>query len=126
MKKIIALIICTTIAFISIKCGKTTDEITAGSICTIEDGAGKFGIVKVLVINDNEAHIKIYKNKYDQRPEKVDLKTLGMGGIGDKDGFGIGHVPLKRSGFEAWKPKVVASEPVTEDDLSGYKMWQSQ
>ena len=58
---------------------------------TIEDGSGTFGIVKVLVINEQEAHLKIYKNKYEQRPSKIDIGTFSLGSINDKDGFGIGH-----------------------------------
>jgi len=47
------------------------EEIKAGSICTIEGGEGKHGIVKVLVINDEEAHVKIYRNKYDHVLKKL-------------------------------------------------------
>jgi len=101
------------------------ENIKAGSICTIEDGDG-YGIVKVLVINDEEAHIKIYKNKYESRPEKVDLSTLGMGSITDGGGFGIGHIPLRRKGFDNWKPVPVAFEAVTEEDLEGYNIWKNQ
>lgn len=125
MKKAIKLIIY-SICIVFMNCGKPTEEIKAGSICTFEDGEGKYGVGKVLVINDSEAHIKIYKNKFDTRPAKVDLKTLSLGGIGDKDGFGIGHVPLERKGFDSWKPEVVDFEKVSEDDLIGYKIWLNQ
>jgi hypothetical protein len=107
-------------------CGKKTSDIKAGSICTIEDGEGKYGIVKVLVINSEEAHVKIYKNKYDKRPAQVDLKTLSLGSITDPDGFGIGHVPLERKGFDNWKPVEIAFEEVTKEDLEGYELWKNR
>jgi hypothetical protein len=107
-------------------CGKKTNDIKAGSICTIEDGEGKYGVVKVLVINEEEAHVKIYKNKYDKRPAQVDLKTLSLGSITDPDGFGIGHVPLERKGFDNWKPEEVAFEEVSKDELEGYELWKNQ
>ncbi|MBO9703491.1 MAG: hypothetical protein J7604_25005 [Sporocytophaga sp.] len=113
--------------FITLSCANQTDKIKAGSICTIEDGEGKFGIVKVLVINDQEAHVKIYKNKFDRRPAQVDIKTLSLGSINNMEGgFGIGHVPLERSGFDNWKPISIGFEEVTQDDLVGYEMWKNQ
>jgi hypothetical protein len=123
--KIAKLLIC-AICIIFVNCADDTQSIKAGSICTIDNGEGKFGIVKVLVINDAEAHVKIYKNTYDERPKQVDLKTLSLGHIGDKDGFGIGHAPLSRKGFDNWKPKIVAFEEVTKADLAGYEMWKNQ
>jgi hypothetical protein len=105
---------------------KSGDTIEPGAICTVEDGDGKFGIIKVLVIDAEIAHVKIYKNKYTIRPSKIDLKTLSMGSIYDKDGFGIGHTPLARKGFEEWKPIIIAHESVSEDELEGYKIWKSQ
>jgi len=127
MKNIIHYFSILVLALSLFSCGsKTTGEIKAGSICTIEDGEGKFGIVKVLVINAEEAHVKIYKNKYDQRPAQVDLKTLSLGSINDSDGFGIGHVPLERKGFDNWKPIEVAFEDVTPADLEGYNLWKNR
>jgi hypothetical protein len=105
---------------------KQPQEIQPGSICTIESGDGTFGVVKVLVINEEEAHIKIYANSYDQRPTEIDVKTLGMGSILNGGAFGIGHVPLERAGFDNWKPIVIAFEAVSDDDLEGYKMWKNQ
>ena len=102
------------------------DTIKAGAICTVEDGDGKFGVIKVLVIDAEIALVKIYKNKYTIRPSKIDLKTLSIGSITDKDGFGVGHAPLARKGFEKWKPIVIANEIVSEDELEGYKIWKSQ
>ncbi len=127
MTKILKLFLFFSITILTFSCENQADKIKAGSICTIEDGEGKFGVVKVLVINDQEAHVKIFKNKYDQRPVKVDIKTLSLGSINDNDGgFGIGHVPLERKGFDNWKPLSVDFEEVTKDDLIGYEMWKNQ
>ena len=102
-----------------------TDKIKAGSICTVENGDGKYGIVKVLVINDREAHVAVYKNVYEKRPNKIDFKTLSIGSMYDEDGFGIGHIPLKRREFDSWKPVSVGYEKITKEDLEGYEMWKS-
>jgi hypothetical protein len=115
---------------LTLSCSDKGSKIEAGSVCTIEDGEGKFGVVKVLVIDDDMAHVKIYKNKFDIRPATIDIKTLTLGtmpgttGI-PSDGFGIGHVPLSRQVFESWKPIFVGFENVSEEELEGYKMWQA-
>ena len=127
LTKIISLILFISIPVMAFNCAsKNEAKIRPGSICSIEDGEGKFGIIKVLVINDQEAHVKIYKNKYDKRPSKIDIKTLSLGSINDKDGFGIGHVPLDRKEFDSWKPIPIGYQEVTKEDLEGYEIWKSQ
>ena len=44
--------------------GTSPKKIKAGSICSVDDGDGKFGIVKILVIEEEIIHVKMYKNKY--------------------------------------------------------------
>ena len=111
---------------VTLKKANSVDVIKAGSICTVNDGDGQFGVVKVLVIDEEIAHIKIYKNKYKQRPTKIDFKTLSLGSINDKDAFGIGHAPLARKGFDDWNPVIIGYEEVTEEDLEGYEIWKNQ
>jgi len=116
----------TVVASLTTACKEQADAVKAGSICTVEASEGKFGITKVLVINEEEAHIKVYKNKYDKRPAAVAAKELSMGSITDKGGFGIGHLPLDRQGFDNSKPVVIGFEEVTKDELAGYEMWGNQ
>jgi len=98
----------------------------AGAICSVDDGDGKFGVVKILVIDNDIAHIRIYKNKYNQRPVSIDTKTLSLGSIFDEDGFGIGHTPLDRKGFDNWDPVVITYEEVSAEELEGYQIWKEQ
>ena len=116
----------TIVASLTTACKVQDDAVKAGSICTVEASEGKFGIIKVLVINEEEAHIKVYKNKYAKRPAQVAAKELSMGAITDKGGFGIGHLPLDRQGFDNSKPVVIGFEEVTKDELAGYEMWKNQ
>jgi hypothetical protein len=122
----------------ALSCGTSTEKKTEpekqiqhvalvpGSICTVDNGDSTFGVVKVLVIDDQIAHLKIYKNKYSLRPTEIGIKTLSMGSINDKDGFGVGHVPIDRKGFDNWKPVIVGFEKVTKEDLEGYEIWRNQ
>jgi hypothetical protein len=103
MNKIVLFSLFILVIVIIYSCNNQEKKLKAGAICTVDDGDGKFGVVKILVIDNEIAHIRIYKNKYNQRPVSIHLKTLSMGSIYDKDGFGIGHTPLDRKGFENWR-----------------------
>jgi hypothetical protein len=126
MNKIVLFSLFIFVIVIIYSCNNQEKKLKAGAICTVEDGDGKFGVVKILVLDDEIAHIRIYKNKYNQRPVSIDLKTLSLGSINDKDGFGIGHTPLDRKGFENWKPVVITYEEVNKEELEGYEIWKEQ
>lgn len=113
------------ISILSLSCSNSS-KIQAGSICTVENGDGKFGVVKILVVENEIMHVKIFKNIYDKRPSKVDKITLTIGSMYDTDGFGVGHTPLDKKAFYNWKPKVVDFETVTKDELIGYEIWKDQ
>jgi len=125
MKKLSIYYLIVLILSMTLSCSNQP-KIRAGSICTVENGDGKFGIVKILVIDDEIIHVKIYKNQFDKRPSKIDIKTLSVGTLNDKDGFGVGHAPLEKKGFYNWKPIEVGFETVTKDDLIGYEIWKDQ
>ncbi len=126
MNKIVLFSLFILVIVIIYSCNNQEKKLKAGAICTVDDGDGKFGVVKILVIDNEIAHIRIYKNKYNQRPVSINLKTLSMGSIYDKDGFGIGHTPLDRKGFEDWKPFVITYEEVKVEELEGYEIWKQQ
>ena len=96
----------------------------AGDIYSIDDGAEKFSVVKVLAVDNEMIHIRIYKQKFSSRPSSVDPKILTLGTPSDSDGFGIGHIPLDKNAFKEWEPELIMNIPVTEDELEGYKMWK--
>ncbi len=100
-------------------------DFTIGGIYTIETGDNSFGIVKILAFDDTLVHLKIYKNQWPDRPSSVDISSLSMGSITDKEGFGIGHVPLDRKTFLNWKPIFVIQQPITAEELDGYNQWKS-
>jgi hypothetical protein len=100
------------------------NDFIAGGLYTIDNGDGSFGIAKILALDDELIHVKVYKNKWTNRPSSVDLSSLSMGSISDKDGFGIGHLPLGRKTFLNWKPVLVAQQPISEDELDGYNEWK--
>jgi len=104
--------------------GCSTTTYKPGDIYSIDDGKGKIGIVKVLVVEPGVIHLRIYKNKFNNRPKTIEIKELSLGRLGDKDGFGMGHIPLDIDGFKNWKPELITSDKVTEDELEGYNIWK--
>jgi hypothetical protein len=99
-------------------------EISAGVLCTVDDGEGFYRVAKVLAIDDAGVHIRLYKNKWKERPKEVDRSTLSLGSIHDKDGFGMGHLPLTKRAFSAWKPVFLSKEEVRKEEMHGYEMWK--
>src|SRR5688572_418917 len=97
----------------------------AGTLCTIDDGEGFYRVAKVLVVDDGGVHIRLYKNKWKTRPQTVDTNILSLGSMNGKEGFGMGHLPLARQAFGAWKPVVIGREEVRKDELDGYEMWKA-
>jgi hypothetical protein len=98
-------------------------KIMPGTICTVNDGEGFYRVAKVLVI-DAGVHMSLYKNKWKERPQTVDINTLSLGTIHDKDGFGMGHLPLTKHAFAAWEPVVIGYEEVKQEELDGYEIWK--
>lgn len=109
---------------LSMMFGCSTRSYKPGDIYSVDDGEGKFGIVKVLALDPGVIHLRIYKNKFDNRPASIDTKELSLGRLGDEGGFGIGHIPLDIDGFKAWKPELLTNETVLEEELDGYKIWK--
>ena len=99
-----------------------TGEIVVGGLYASREDDGVFRVSKVLAVDESAVHVRIYKNKFKSLPESLDSSTLSLGGIGDPDGFGIGHAPVAREGWLA-SHSFLKKEPVTEEELEGYKYY---
>jgi len=99
-------------------------ELVVGGIYSISDDDGRFGIAKLLARDEGICHVRLYKQKFPSRPEKVDPLDLSLGSIYDQDGFGMGHLPLQDDAFRAWQPVLILKTPVTFEELDGYRMWK--
>ena len=103
---------------------KTSEMWRAGGLYSVANGNGKFGVVKILVLEPDAVHVRIYKQTFQTRPASVDSQSLTLGGIDDKDGFSIGHAPLSRTTFAAWQPVFLSQQSVSDKELDGYKLWK--
>lgn len=125
MRILITLFVGTLITALLLSCSqKTPVELKVGGVYSVVSGNGDFGIVKLLVLKEGIAHIRLYKNKFNTRPNEIDLNSLTLGTIRDPDGFGIGHLPIPEREFLSWQPELLAQAEVKEDELDGYKMWK--
>lgn len=97
-------------------------EIVVGGLYASQGEDGVFRVSKVLAVDDSAVHVRIYENKFKTLPESLDPSTLSLGGIGDPDGFGIGHAPLAREGWLS-SHVFLKKEAVSEEELEGYKYY---
>ncbi|MES2773285.1 MAG: hypothetical protein V4722_03825 [Bacteroidota bacterium] len=98
-----------------------------GDICTIEESNGWFGVVKVLKIDTDRIHVKMYQDKFYSRPEMIDPASLSMGDIAyDESGITMAHLPYQKPEFNALKPEVEANEIVQPEELDAYRVWKRQ
>lgn len=119
-------------AILAVFCGCSADpqrpatnarEITVGGLYASRDDDGKYRISKVLVVDEFAVHLRSYANRFDTLPQDLDPAVLSLGGIGDPDGFGIGHFPLAKEGFWNDNPVLIKKTAVNEDELEGYKLY---
>jgi hypothetical protein len=110
----------------------TQSKIVVGGLYAVQNDDETYGVYKVLAIDWNVAvSLRRYTNKFESCPAKIDPSTLTLGmkleeiktnGI-DLNSMGIGHFPLHHDGFWEMNPLLIQVEQVTEDELSGYRMW---
>jgi hypothetical protein len=85
---------------------------------------GEFGIARVLKIDSEIVHVRIYKQHFSQRPRAVDPAKLALGSIDDNDGFGMGHLSLRTQTFAGREPVFITRLAVADHELQGYNLWK--
>jgi len=97
-----------------------------GDLYSFRNDDGTYGVLKILRIDkspDGEIFsVRTYNNKYYSVPKADSLGGLVLGY--DKDGTGVGHIPIFKGGFEIDIVGFLKNEPVSEDELEGYYYWK--
>jgi hypothetical protein len=119
-----ALAISAMLLLLNFACAMKHTELKVGGLYSVDDGEGHYRVAKILALDDSAVHICLYKNKYGSRPATVDASSLSLGTIHDKDGFGMGHLPLSKAAFANWQPAFLSQSSVTDEELEGYEMWK--
>ncbi|HLW51797.1 MAG TPA: hypothetical protein VKW06_03050 [Candidatus Angelobacter sp.] len=100
-------------------------ELFEGGYYSIADGE-VFSIAKVLKLEADKVHVRIYKQHFPRRPRSIDADALTLGSIHDKDGFGMSHLPLRLETFQDRQPHFLTYSQVKPEELSGYQVWKDQ
>jgi hypothetical protein len=81
--------------------------------------------MKILKLDENGVHVRLYSNQYQTPPVKVDESSLFMAGVDHKpnETLGMGHLPLSKKSFEGWNATFFQQSNVKDEELEGYKMW---
>ena len=98
-------------------------QLFEGGYYSIADGAS-FSIAKILKLDPDKVHVRIYKQHFPQRPRSIDPAALTLGTIDDEDGFGMGHLPLRLESFMERHPRFLTYTAVEPGELEGYNMWK--
>ena len=93
-----------------------------GDLCSVELDEGEYRVVKILAMDDGMVHVRLYADRFGERPFQVDPAQLEHGAT-DKY-FGIRHVPVSAENFSTWRPGAIGREDVRADELEGYTIWQ--
>ena len=103
--------------------GRLPADLEAGDLFLVRSGDGGYKVAKLLAIDASAIHVRLYKEGFSEVPRFVNTAALSMGTVHDTE-FGIGHLPISRASFASWRPIRLQHEPVTEDELEGYRMWK--
>lgn len=89
---------------------------------------GGYNVLKVLKTDHEGVHIRLYSNVYPNLPTDLDITTLYLAGLDEQSeqiDLGMGHLPISFDSFMTWQAVPLNQfEPVSEDQLEGYRMWQ--
>jgi hypothetical protein len=104
-------------------CGDPARRWEPGGLYSVSDSSG-FGVVKILAIEPDAVSVRVYRERFPTRPDSVEPAALSLGNIDDPNGFGVGHMPVAPRDFALWFPVQLGTQPVTDEELEGYRLWK--
>lgn len=101
------------------------EEIAVGGVYSVEDGTD-YGVVKVLAVEGEAVHVRLYAETFAERPTSGDTVTLTLG---DQDSFdytdvGVPYVAVERAYLTTTDPELLRTEPITQEELDGRSEWE--
>jgi hypothetical protein len=61
----------------------------AGGVYSMGEAHGQFSVAKILVVEPEEVHVRIYKQRFSARPTSVDPASLTLGAYDDRRGLAL-------------------------------------
>jgi hypothetical protein len=112
-----------------------------GGVYSVAVDARGYAIARVLATGRRGVHVRVYSNRYGERPTSIERSQLFLAPTpdlsdaalnathpesrSDPGAFAIGHLPLRRSSFAAWRPRLIGVEPLEDTDLEEYRAWRA-
>jgi hypothetical protein len=113
---------------------------TGGLYSVAVDDRG-YAVARVLATGRDGVHVRVYSNRYRERPSRIDRSQLFLvpnvdmtdaalnathpENRADPGAFASPHLPLRRTSFLAWRPKLIRIERLEVDDLADYDAWRA-
>jgi hypothetical protein len=108
----------------SVSTRNAPSELFEGAYYSIVDGE-RFSIAKVLKLEPDKVHIRMYQQHFAERPSSIDPSALTLGTtILDRDNLGISHLPLRLETFMKHEPLFLTYVQVQPNELDGYNVWK--
>ena len=103
-----------------------SEKVRVGGLYVTRKEDGSYTALKVLKTDDGGVHVRLYSNKYPNRPNSIDESELYIAGFDRKPGeeLGMGHAPVSWDSFRKWRAEFVQQSTVTDKELEGYKIWR--
>ena len=112
-----------------------------GGVYSVAVDARGYAIARVLATGRRTVHVRVYSNRYRDRPTAIERSQLFLAPAPDltdaalnathpenrpdPGAFAIDHLPLRRSSFAAWRPRLIRVEPLEPAELEAYRAWRS-
>lgn len=105
--------------------GCSSPRWSEGGLYYTRENDGSYSVLKILKIDDEGFHVRLYSNQFAEPPKKIDESALYMAGMHKKPGerLGMGHAPISKKSFLTWHAVFFQQSTVKEEELEGYKMW---
>jgi hypothetical protein len=112
-------------SIISLLFGCSASALQEGGLYATRQDDGSYSILKILKIDPQGVHVRLYSNKFSTLPKNIDESKLYMAGIDRKPGetLGMGHAPISKQSFSSWKAQFIQPSKVNPEELEGYNMW---
>jgi hypothetical protein len=97
-----------------------------GGIYSFKNENGAFSVLKILKVESDGLHIRIYSNQFDAPPTQVDEGTLIIAGLDHKPNeiLGQADLPILKERFDNYKATFVQQSTVKPEELEGYNTWK--
>lgn len=101
------------------------DEWLEGGLYVAAQENGTYVPLKILRLDTNGVHVRVYSNVLPNVPASIDEPMLYMAGIDKRENepLGMGHLPISSESFSSWGAIFVQRSSVSPEELEGYEMW---